>query len=220
METIRNPVSSRQGTVRKIALTGGPCGGKSTVLRELSFDANMEGKFLCVPEAATLLLPGFLAVKTEVDINPSWQIHLQRSITATQISLENTYEEYAAANGIGLLICDRGIMDAPVYTPGGTELLSEEFGISVDDAYNRYAQVIHLESLATASPDRFGVAGNDVRYESLEQARGVEYRTRDAWAMHPNWNFIAGNDLSNKCKMALGIIRNQLPPESSTPLSP
>lgn len=187
------------GAIKKIAIVGGPCGGKTTLLEKLAKHPRLQNRFLVVPEAASLLLPGFLAVKSEtVARDHPWQKHLQRSIIAAQLGLEATFAAHAAKNDISMLVCDRGLLDADVYTSDGLEILEKEFGISLQKATDNYTGVIHLESLAVAAPHLYGKANNHTRYETIEEAREVESRTLAAWADHPNRIVLTGAEIDLK----------------------
>lgn len=194
-------------TIKKVALVGGPCSGKTTMLERLAKNPELQNRFLVVPEAATLLLPGFLAVKAE-SVGPEhpWQKHLQRAIIATQLGLEATYAAHAAKNNIPLLVCDRGLLDAGVYTSDGLGILEHEFGITPQGASDNYAGVIHLESLAVTAPHLYSKSNNKTRYETLEEAREVEARTLVAWEGHPNRLVLTGSELEDKHTKAAAFI--------------
>ena len=64
-----------------IALTGGPCGGKSTFMRELREEDLNADHWLLVPEAAPLLFAAGLKANEKV---------FHRSVVRLQIALEET----------------------------------------------------------------------------------------------------------------------------------
>lgn len=181
-----------------IAITGGPCAGKTSVLEHLSDDEELHGSFLMVPEAATMLLPGFLAVRAETDDREStWQRRFQTSVTTLQLELEESYKAHATNSDIPLLLCDRGLLDAYVYTQSAEAILASAVG-SEKEALDRYYAVVHLESLATSAPQSYSNLGNESRYETLEQARGLEFMTKAAWAGHHNRYAAKGCNLEKK----------------------
>ena len=182
--------------IPKIVLTGGPCGGKSTTISAL--EAKYGNKVRFVKEAATMLMSsGFPAPGRDLSFSPGWIENFQDAIIGVQVGNEGASEIAASENGASLLVCDRGILDSAAYVTGGLPVLEErylqKYGLNVYDVCDRYDMVIHLESLATANPSLFGKAGNETRYESLEDAQSLELRTRDAWQAHPNWYFIEGD---------------------------
>lgn len=200
---------SAESEPKMIAVTGGPCAGKTTVLKALQRE--FAADVVVVPEAATMLLPGFLAVREESDDAASaWQKSFQKSTTMLQLELEATYRNFAKKNGKRVGLCDRGINDADAYTAAARTLLEETFGLAADALDRRYDAVIYLESLATADPVAFSTSNNEQRYETLEQARALEYRTREAWLGTKALTFIGGCDIDEKIRQAGSIVRSHL----------
>ncbi len=71
--------------------------------------------------------------------------------------------------------------------------------------------MIHLESLATSHPERYGTEGNASRYESLEQAQSLEHATREAWGNHPRRIFVGGDrGMEGKIEDVIAAIRDML----------
>ncbi len=177
--------------MRKIVLTGGPCSGKSSVQRVLR--AEFGADLIVVPEAATLLLAGGFPVPgTHLPWSPQWQAAFQAAVLPLQRSLEEACTLVAQERGGQLIVCDRGVLDGAAYTPGGLEEFCRRFGLDAAEVLARYEAVVHLESLATADPRRYGPTGNASRFEPLEEAVRLEMATRAAWAAHPRRLFIDG----------------------------
>lgn len=193
--------------MKKIVLTGGPCGGKSTTLNALREE--FAGQVAVVPEAATMLLSsGFPIPGKDCQWSEKWQANFQTAIATLQVSLEQTYAQVAEEKGIKLLICDRGILDGAAYTPGGSEEFCRRYGVNETSALEGYEAVIHLESLATAVPEKYGKAGNEHRLEGLEDAQALEAKTRQAWAKHSRHIVIHGNrGIDRTISEAIGIVR-------------
>jgi predicted ATPase len=183
-EPVEADVTSKGWLMRKIVLTGGPCSGKTTVQRALREEFG--DSLVVVPEVATMLLAGgFPAPGEHFPWTPQWQAAFQAAVLPVQRSLEDACTGVALARGCRLLVCDRGILDGAAYTPGGVAEFCRIHGLDVAEALARYHAVLHLESLATADPEKYGKAGNDCRFEPLEQAQRLEHATRAAWAGHP-----------------------------------
>ncbi|MFA5020733.1 MAG: ATP-binding protein [Patescibacteria group bacterium] len=169
--------------MKKIVITGGPCGGKTSAIRALEQEFN--GRLLVVPEAATLLLSGGFPVPgRDVDWSQNWQDAFQAAVTKLQHSLEQAYQLIADQRGITLLICDRGLLDGAAYTPGGRPAFARRYGVKIRKTMQEYESVIHLESLATAQPELYGQGNNEHRFEPLAEAQALEGRTRAAWSGH------------------------------------
>jgi hypothetical protein len=72
----------------------------------------------------------------------------------------------------------------------------------------RYEAVIHLESLATAGPEKYGKIGNASRFEPLERIQRLDAATRAARGEHPRHLVIDGRrGFEAKVAEVLGIIR-------------
>src|SRR5262245_36121230 len=103
--------SSRVVTIRRIAITGGPGAGKTTLWRAL-VAANAE-RVVGVPEVATLLLSHvFPSVRCESERHA-----VQRAIFHVQRELEDVHAGRAQPHQV--LLCDRGTVDGGGYWPAG-----------------------------------------------------------------------------------------------------
>jgi predicted ATPase len=172
--------------VTKIVLTGGPCAGKTTCLR--SIRAQFGAAIAAVPEAATLLLDSGFPPPNHERIRAcqdEWIYSFQGAILSLQQTLEETWERLARRCQARLLVCDRGLLDGAAYWPGGRQAFLRHFGLARDECFARYHSVLHLQSLAEAHPHLYGPRDNASRYESVEEAVGVERAVRAAWEGHP-----------------------------------
>lgn len=162
-----------------------------------------------VPEVATILLEGGFPVPgKDLEWSEEWQAAFQSAILPLQKSMEDTYVLKGGCNGGKLLVCDRGVLDGAAYTPGGVDEFCRRYGVDAVEALSRYTVVIHLESLATADPEKYGKAGNDSRFEPLERAQELEKATRSAWKKHPSHLVIDGRrGIEGKISEVLGIVR-------------
>jgi CYTH domain-containing protein len=91
-----------------------------------------------------------------------------------------------------VLICDRGAMDGAAYVPPAAwEELLRELGLGVVELRDqRYDAVVHLVTAAEGAEEFYGTQSNAVRYENIEEARGVDERLRRAWVGHPRLRVI------------------------------
>ena len=168
----------------KIAVTGGPCGGKTTALTHIRALAEAEGyHVLTVGETATELIGGGVA---------PWTCRTNAEYQAYQIDLQMKKEEIflAAARGMKkeklLIICDRGLLDNRAY------MTDEEFfsvlalrGDRYEDYLAAYDAVFHLVTAACGAEAFYTVANNKARTETPEEARDVDARLLAAWEGHP-----------------------------------
>ena len=170
--------------VKTMVITGGPCSGKTTIVGKLRKQFGNRAVF--VPEAATLLLSGgFPLPGRDLVMCPEWQDSFQATIVTVQLNMEEMYRRVARQSDIRLMVCDRGVLDGAAYTPGGIANFPFRHRLDLKKMLARYDRVIHLESLATAAPEKYGKVNNEHRGESLAQAKALEYRTQYAWECHP-----------------------------------
>lgn len=177
----------------RLVLSGGPCGGKSTIFSFLSQVLEERGYFVfMVPESASeLILNG---------IRPSENLSLldfQNFVLDKQLAKEKIYEEipkYYPKDKI-IIFYDRGIMDGCAYVDKNDfEKMLAKRGLTFADAYTHYDAVLHLVTAADGAekyyqwnnPDVEDVGNNAARSESPEEARVKDKKTLDAWIGHPH----------------------------------
>lgn len=182
----------------KIAITGGPSGGKTTLIEALQKD--LSGKLAVVPEAASILYRGgFPRKPTENN-----RIHAQRAIYYTQKELEDLTSETANTN---LIVCDRGSLDSIAYWPKDEAHFFAHLKLDKNAELARYDWVIHLD---TASQDAFDTS-NPLRTESFQEAMLLNDAIKKAWADHPRRVLIAHeNNFLNKIGKAKKLITDLL----------
>lgn len=196
------------GEICKIALTGGPAGGKSTLQRLVA--QQLPGAY-CVPEAASIILSGFPKPSEQHPWTQDWQNSLQRAVIATQISLEEISEERAAHEGKSLIVCDRGLPDAAAYLTGGMPELAALTQKTEEELLAPYHTVIHLPSSAGSSG--YNRSSNPARFEEAEAAKRVEAQAMEVWDKHPNRIILDNPSLHYRTLKGLQIIRKQLVPD-------
>ena len=193
--------------VLKVALTGGPCGGKTTSLSTIQKEFAEKGyHVIIVPEAATILINSGIRPFGENSI-PGY--NFQRYVMGLQLQLEEMARSAAAEiDAPTIILCDRGMMDDKAYvTAEEYQQLVKEFGMTEFEILNRYDLVIHLKSLAVDQEELYNkeCKNNPARSEDAEQAREKDKKTLESWLGHDNLKVI-GNDESFEEKIN-GAIR-------------
>lgn len=145
----QNDQSAPSGPVFRIAFTGGPCGGKTTALAEMSERLRSRGvKAFVVPEAATLFFTGGAGT---LDLSCEEQSRtFQTGLLRTQIALEDSFLALAhAAGGRAVVLCDRGALDGSVYVSPDiwSQMLKDSGHDEAELRDGRYDLVIHLVSV-------------------------------------------------------------------------
>ncbi|TPV93563.1 MAG: hypothetical protein B7733_20005 [Myxococcales bacterium FL481] len=164
----------------RIALTGGPGGGKTTaadlVRRELG------ECIVVVPEAATMLFSGGFPRNGD----PFARKPVQTAIYHVQQNLEDIQ---AAHYPRRVLLCDRGTPDGAAYWPesDGPDFFSA-MRTTLQDELDRYDAVLFFETAAVGGISIEG--GNPARIESLADAVALDARLRALWSQHPHCRLI------------------------------
>jgi len=167
--------------VRRIAVSGGPGAGKTTLWRMLA--ELYKGRVVAVPEVATLMFAHvFPQVRT-----PAERCAVQRAIFTVQHSLELFYER--RLQGGQVLLCDRGTPDGAGYWPAGPDAFFAEMHSVWPLELARYESVLFMESAAIGGLSIDG--GNETRSEDCATAAQVDARLRAVWQPHPRFVHVA-----------------------------
>ncbi len=176
-------------TIRKIVVTGGPCGGKTTALSRIQHDLSHLGyTVLTVPETATSLITNGV---TPWDCGTT--VDYQRCQMRLQRAKELAFEEAAATMGDRkiLIVCDRGMMDNKAYMQEDDFYrVLEELGLTEIEQREGYDAVFHLVTVAKGAEEFYTLKNNGARIESVEEAAELDDRFIAAWAGHPHLRVI------------------------------
>lgn len=180
--------------IRRIAITGGPGGGKSTVAAALGRE--LSERVVVVPEVATHLLGGFFPRIADADERRA----VQRAIYYVQLELEAVHRSRAGENTV--LVFDRGLLDGAAYWPEGADAFFAAFGADADAARERYDAVVFLETAAVGGLTI--ASSNAARTEAIEEAVRVDARLREVWGPHPTFRFV-GHSATFDAKVASAL---------------
>ncbi len=167
---------------KRIALSGGPGGGKTTAAD--LFRRELGERVVIVPESATLLFNGgYPRYREDNAIRAT-----QRAIFHVQRGLE--YSQASCYPG-RVLLCDRGTIDGAAHWPEGPEPFFDAMATTLEDELARYDAVLFFESAAVGGLEIEG--GNPARIESISEAAQLDARLRELWADHPRFLHIPHN---------------------------
>lgn len=178
--------------ITKIAVTGGPCAGKTTALASIQSAFSRLGyKVLTVPEPATEFISNGVT-PWECSSAEEYQWCQMR----VQLTRERAFER--AARGMRdekvLIVCDRGMLDNRCYmTEEEFQRVIADLGCTEAELCHSYDAVFHLVSAAKGAEEFFGTDTNAARYESLEEAAALDDRFIESWTGHPYLRVI-GNE--------------------------
>ncbi len=170
-----------------IAITGGPCGGKSTFLaqaRQRLENYNMQVAVL--PETATELINAGLSPEK------GWEDDLafQEELLLYSLEREDHYwkmMQRLEGNERKVLLCDRGVLDAMAYVGRKHYLKAlERYGLKLHDLRERYSAVVHMVTAADGALEHYTCENNPARTETPEEARELDQKTQAAWNGHRN----------------------------------
>lgn len=193
-----------------IAVTGGPCGGKSTFLAHA--DALLHRhriRPIVIPETATELITAGI---TPAQLGT---LDFQEVLLFYQLDREEQYQAMAARlaeHERPVILCDRGALDAAAYVdPTQFDTLMNRLGSSRARLMERYALVVHLTTAADGAEAHYTHTNNAARSETPEEARALDWRTQHAWIGHPHHVIIDNStDFAEKMRRALGALARVL----------
>ncbi len=171
----------------KICLSGGSCGGKSTVLSLLGrffAENHPEYQLFTVSETPTEVM----AMGIDRTLVSNYRI--EEIMLELQLQKEQAVLSVADSMPNSVVIYDRGLLDLMAYLDRPSyERMIRAHGIpSIQAAAARYDAIIHLVSAAVGTNDYN--MDNPCRIENAEQAVLAEHQTRLANLHHPRLSVV------------------------------
>ncbi|MFD2167170.1 AAA family ATPase [Thalassotalea euphylliae] len=179
---------------KRIVLTGGPGGGKTTAIDLIRRE--FAGKLAIVPESATMMFSGGIERAENDNVLKAQQtaiFHLQKHLEDVQRA---TYPEC-------VILCDRGSLDGLAYWPGDEQDFFTHMGTTLEEELARYDAVIFFETAAKSGESIR--SNNPVRNESEQAAVELDNKLQAVWSKHPNFNLV-GSSESFIRKVMFGIM--------------
>lgn len=179
---------------KRIVLTGGPGGGKTTALDLIRREFN--GKIASVPESATMIFSG--------GIERSSCKNVLRAQQTAIFNLQKHLEDIQRAmHPECLVLCDRGTLDGLAYWPGSEDDFFTQMNSSLEEEFSRYDAVIFFETAAKSGESIR--SNNPIRNESEQAAIALDKKLQNIWSQHPNFNLV-GSSESFIRKVMFGIM--------------
>ena len=189
-------MSDKSKNIYKIAITGGPCGGKTGISSYIRKELKKNGyRVLWFPEVAR----GYIENGIFPDGDKLTGKKFEEFIIKKQIAVEEIYEEaaevFASDDEKVVIFYDRGLPDVCAYIERSVyeEILSK-YDLTLESALRRYDAVIHLVTAADGAVENYQWAGNEDeskrdpdRHESPEEAIILDKKLEDAWKQHPSY---------------------------------
>jgi CYTH domain-containing protein/predicted ATPase len=199
--------------VIRIAITGGPCGGKTTLLaRAKEFLDGRSYKTIVVPEAATELIVAGFPPRPELWRDPvAFQEHLLKLTLSREAAFEEAARDLVAAAPV-VLLCDRGAPEVAAYAgPDEYTGLLKKLGRRPLELLLRYRQAIHMVTAADGAEQYYTLANNAARSETPARARELDKLTQAAWHGHPHLTIIRNEgSFEMKVRQALSALSRTL----------
>ena len=189
----------------KIALTGGPCSGKTEALSFLENRLTSFGtEVFTLEETASSLIKRGITPKT----HGSFGFH--SLLFEKQYNKETELYKKAEQSGsdISVIICDRGLLDNRAYvTEDEFKRYAGGFGLSENKIRCMYDGVFHLVTAANGA-ESFYNHDNGVRHESAEQARVLDNELLAVWTGTPHLRIIDNrSDFADKLERLLEEVK-------------
>ncbi len=186
--------------IKKIVITGGPCGGKTSALKFVSEFFTKKGfRVLVVPETATELISGGISVASL-----GTNVAFQKCVMELQLKKEEIFENAARAmrDEKILLVCDRGAVDNRAYmTQEEYEEILAFTGKTHKELSGSYDAVFHMVTAADGAADFYTTGNNRARTETPEKAIALDKKIISAWSEHRHFRIIDNStDFKNKAK--------------------
>ena len=196
-----------------IVLTGGPCAGKTTTIKEVKeYLENSGYHVLLLNECATELINGGIRPFGDNAISV---FDFQHEVMNLQLYKEKRYLEVVEKlpeDTKCIILSDRGVIDSKAYL--GAELFSElllKNNLKEEDLGKQYDMVIHMVTVATDVKNKYNTTTNTARFEDADEAIDLDRRTSEVWSNHSNLKVIEATEIiDEKIDKVKNIIQEYL----------
>ena len=192
--------------IKHIVLTGGPGGGKSTLISELLHDPFWSDQIVTLPEAISLM--------SRTGISSQERL-FQKVMVSFQIALEDSLSNAFIDSPITAIVCHRGSLDPLAYWLDRGWSSNEFFtftNTTLESHYKRYDAVIHLVTAADGAIKHYSCWPDSHRKEKVEDAVRLDRLLVKVWRNHPAYYRIdnLGRDWEAKSLVARTLLAGLL----------
>jgi len=177
----------------QIVLTGGPCGGKSSILAVIRDRLRKRGmQVIAVPEYATHFFANSDGFQVEW-VGTEKEQGLQDVFLRYQVMQEDMFREFAALNSKPtVLLLDRAALDQKAHTSGAIwESALRKNKVTERQLLDRYDLVVHLGTCAKVGDYEWGPGSNNPgRYHNPEEAAELDGVCESAWHDHKQFRMV------------------------------
>lgn len=204
--------------IAKIALTGGPCAGKTTTISRIEEHlVDMGYHVLIVNECATETIKNGIRPfgKNAVSV-----YDFENEILNLQLFKEKRLKDfikfYDDDTNI-VILCDRGSVDVRAYLgEDNYNKMLEENHLKNEDLLKEYDLVIHMITVAADMENRYSNSNNKARFEDPEEAIDVDNNIKSSWEKHPNYKVAPVCELlEDKIQIAIDYVDELLKEKES-----
>lgn len=169
--------------VIKIAITGGPCAGKTSSLLVLKNALSAKGYLVfTIPESATELMSNGATYPV-----CGSAVRFQTSVFKLQTAKESLYKDIAMdANKDVIILCDRGTVDCLAYLDKREQIeFLKRNAVEKYQLLYQYDGAFFMVTAAIGASDMYGIETNAVRFESIDEAVISDRKILSEWSDHP-----------------------------------
>lgn len=198
--------------IHRIALTGGPCGGKSTALPLIAKHFRDKGlKVYTTPEMATLFHEHGVHLTVQ---DQGYVRALETAAFAVQFEMEEHFASLArqAKGQKTLFFHDRGLTDLSAYCPPEMwhEIVGSR-GFTPESVRLRYDMVLHFTTTAIGAEKFFTNENNPARQCTPEIATLLDRKAYEVWTGHPKRVQLDNStDFEGKLRRAIAEVESHL----------
>lgn len=195
--------------IAKIALTGGPCAGKTTTISKIEEHLTKKGyHVLTLSECATEMIRA--GIRPFGD-NAASVYDFENEILNLQLYKEKRFHDFIKKYSDDtkiVILCDRGSVDVHAYLGLENYLrMLKENNLNNDDLLHEYDLVIHMITVAADMENRYSNSNNKARFEDSKEAIDVDNNIKIAWKDHKNFKVVPVCEyLEDKIQLAINYV--------------